>query len=157
MPRSASAMLDDAAKRKLARIALAEVQTHHAAWSMAQQRFEVHCAMPILSATADADALITEIARLATSGRSGTSRNGRAASPASANSARTTCSSSFLITTGRFLPALRLPRATSAPAWRDGFALAARRAALSEPDTPADDPGDQKPGRRRLPSAFTGP
>ena len=45
---SASAVLDDAAKRTAARIAVAEVQKHHAVWSMAQLRFEVHRALPVL-------------------------------------------------------------------------------------------------------------
>ena len=65
-------MLDDAAKRKAARIAVAEVQQHHAVWSMAQLRFEVHRALPVLPAGADADAVITEVAELAVSGRAGT-------------------------------------------------------------------------------------
>jgi TrwC relaxase len=38
----APAVLDDAAMRTAARVAVAEVQTHHAVWSMAQLRFEVH-------------------------------------------------------------------------------------------------------------------
>ena len=46
----APAVLDDAAKRKAARIAVAEVQQHHAVWSMAQLRFEVHRALPVLQA-----------------------------------------------------------------------------------------------------------
>jgi TrwC relaxase len=37
----APAVLDDAAKRTAARIAVAEVQTHHAVWTMAQLRFEI--------------------------------------------------------------------------------------------------------------------
>jgi conjugative relaxase-like TrwC/TraI family protein len=65
-------VLDDAAKRKAARIAVAEVQQHHAVWSMAQLRFEVHRALPVLPADADADAVITEVAQLAVSGRAGT-------------------------------------------------------------------------------------
>ena len=44
----APAVLDDAAKRTAARIAVAEVQRHHAVWSMAQLRFEVHRALPVL-------------------------------------------------------------------------------------------------------------
>ena len=44
----AAAVLDDAAKRTAARIAVAEVQRHHAVWSMAQLRFEVHRALPVL-------------------------------------------------------------------------------------------------------------
>ena len=42
----ARTVLDDAAKRTAARIAVAEVQRHHAVWSMAQLRFEVHRALP---------------------------------------------------------------------------------------------------------------
>ncbi|WP_300614554.1 AAA family ATPase, partial [Trebonia sp.] len=66
------AVLDDAAKRKAARVAVAEVQGHHAVWSMAQLRFEVHRALPVLPLGTDAEALITEVARLAVSGRAGT-------------------------------------------------------------------------------------
>ena len=51
----APAVLDDAAKRKAARIAVAEVQQHHAVWSMAQLRFEVHRALPVLPPDADAE------------------------------------------------------------------------------------------------------
>ena len=40
------AVLDEAAKRTAARIAVAEVQRHHAVWSMTQLRFEVHRALP---------------------------------------------------------------------------------------------------------------
>jgi conjugative relaxase-like TrwC/TraI family protein len=65
------AVLDDAARRRAARIAVAEVQQHHAVWSMAQLFFEVHRALPVLPAGTDATALITEIAELAVSGRSG--------------------------------------------------------------------------------------
>ena len=64
-------MLDDAAKRTAARIAVAEVQKHHAVWSMAQLRFEVHRALPVLKAGADGEAVVTEVARLAVSGRAG--------------------------------------------------------------------------------------
>ena len=39
---------------------------------MAQLRFEVHRALPVLPAGADADAVITEVAELAVSGRAGT-------------------------------------------------------------------------------------
>ncbi len=67
----APAVLDDAAKRRAARIAVAEVQQHHAVWSMAQLRFEVHRALPVLAPGADADALVTEVAKLAVSGRAG--------------------------------------------------------------------------------------
>jgi hypothetical protein len=68
----APAVLDDAAKRKAARIAVAEVQQHHAVWSMAQLRFEVHRALPVLALGADADAVVTEVATLAVCGRAGT-------------------------------------------------------------------------------------
>ena len=68
----AAVVLDDAAKRRAARIAVAEVQQHHAVWSMAQLWFEVHRALPVLPADADADAVITEVAQLAVSGRAGT-------------------------------------------------------------------------------------
>ena len=67
----APAVLDDAAKRTAARIAVAEVQTHHAVWSMAQLRFEVHRALPVLPLGADGEAVVTEVARLAVSGRAG--------------------------------------------------------------------------------------
>ena len=64
-------VLDDAAKRTAARIAVAEVQRHHAVWSMAQLRFEVHRALPVLKPGADGEAVVTEVARLAVSGRAG--------------------------------------------------------------------------------------
>jgi TrwC relaxase/AAA domain-containing protein len=67
----ASAVLDDAAKRTAARIAVAEVQKHHAVWSMAQLRFEVHRALPVLPPGADGEAVVTEVATLAVSGRAG--------------------------------------------------------------------------------------
>jgi AAA domain-containing protein/TrwC relaxase len=67
----APAVLDDAAKRTAARIAVAEVQQHHAVWSMAQLRFEVHRALPLLKPSTDAEALVTEVAKLAVSGRAG--------------------------------------------------------------------------------------
>ena len=70
--RRARAVLDDAAKRRIARIAVAEVQQHHAVWSIAQLRFEVHRALPVLKPGADAEALVTEVAKLAVSGRAGT-------------------------------------------------------------------------------------
>src|SRR6516164_5914482 len=66
------AVLDDAAKRTAARIAVAAVQKQHAVWSMAQLRFEVHRALPVLSPGADGEAVVTEVARLAVSGRAGT-------------------------------------------------------------------------------------
>ena len=68
----APAVLDDAAKRKAARIAVAEVQKHHAVWSMAQLRFEVHRALPVLKGSIDGPAVVDDVARLAVSGRSGT-------------------------------------------------------------------------------------
>ena len=68
---AAPAVLDDVAKRTAARIAVAEVQTHHAVWSMAQLRFEVHRALPVLPPGADGEAVVTEVARLAVSGRAG--------------------------------------------------------------------------------------
>jgi conjugative relaxase-like TrwC/TraI family protein len=68
----APTVLDDAAKRRAARIAVAEVQQHHAIWSMAQLRFEVHRALPVLSPCTDGEALVTEVATLAVSGRAGT-------------------------------------------------------------------------------------
>jgi hypothetical protein len=68
----AQAALDDAAKRTAARIAVAEVQRHHAVWSMAQLRFEVHRALPVLRPGADGEAVVTEVATLAVSGRAGT-------------------------------------------------------------------------------------
>jgi TrwC relaxase/AAA domain len=67
----APAVLDDAAKRTAARIAVAEVQKHHAVWSMAQLRFEVHRALPVLPSGADGQAVVTEVAKLAVSGRAG--------------------------------------------------------------------------------------
>ncbi len=67
----APAVLDDAAKRKAARIAVAEVQQHHAVWSMAQLRFEVHRALPVLKPSTDAEALVAEVATLAVCGRAG--------------------------------------------------------------------------------------
>ncbi len=68
----ARAVLDDAAKRAAARIAVAEAQRHHAVWSMAQLRFEVHRALPVLPPGADGEAVVTEVAELAVSGRAGT-------------------------------------------------------------------------------------
>ena len=67
----APAVLDDAAKRTAARIAVAEVQTQHAVWSMAQLRFEVHRALPVLPSDADGEAVVDEVAKLAVSGRAG--------------------------------------------------------------------------------------
>ena len=64
-------VLDDAAKRTAARIAVAEVQRQHAVWSMAQLRFEVHRALPVLKPGADGEAVVTEVAKLAVSGRAG--------------------------------------------------------------------------------------
>jgi hypothetical protein len=68
----APTVLDDAAKRTAARIAVAEVQKQHAVWSMAQLRFEVHRALPVLEAGIDGPAVVGEVARLAVCGRSGT-------------------------------------------------------------------------------------
>ena len=68
----APVVLDHAAKRTAARIAVAEVQQHHAVWSMAQLRFEVHRALPVLPPGADAEAVVTEVAKLAVCGRAGT-------------------------------------------------------------------------------------
>ena len=67
----ATAVLDDAAKRTAARIAVAAVQKQHAVWSMAQLRFEVHRALPVLSPGTDGEAVVTEVAKLAVSGRAG--------------------------------------------------------------------------------------
>jgi len=68
----APAVLDDAAKRMAVRIAVAEVQRHHAVWSMAQLRFEVHRALPVLPPGTDAEAVVTEVTKLAVGGRAGT-------------------------------------------------------------------------------------
>ena len=68
----APAVLNDAAKRRAARIAVAEVQQHHAVWSMAQLRFEVHRALPVLTPGANTEGVVTEVAKLAVSGRAGT-------------------------------------------------------------------------------------
>ena len=65
------AVLDDAAKRTAARIAVAEVQRHHAVWSMAQLRFEVHRSLPVLKPGSDGEAVVTEVAGLAVCGRAG--------------------------------------------------------------------------------------
>jgi hypothetical protein len=68
----APAVLDDAAKRTAARIAVAEVQKHHAVWSMAQLRFEVHRALPVLPAGSTGSAgqaVVDEVTRLAVCGR----------------------------------------------------------------------------------------
>jgi TrwC relaxase/AAA domain len=66
------AVLDGAAKRRVARIAVAEVQKQHAVWSMAQLRFEVHRALPVLEGSIDGPAVVEEVARLAVSGQAGT-------------------------------------------------------------------------------------
>ena len=68
----APAVLDDAAKRTAARIAVAEVKKLHAVWSMAHLRFEVHRALPILNPGIDGEAVVDEVAKLAVSGRAGT-------------------------------------------------------------------------------------
>ena len=44
----------------------------HAVWSMAQLRFEVHRALPVLKPGDDGEAVVTEVARLAVCGRAGT-------------------------------------------------------------------------------------
>jgi AAA domain-containing protein/TrwC relaxase len=59
-------------KGKAARIAAAEVQCHHATWSKAQLMFEVGRALPVMEASADSKALVTEVADLALSGLAGT-------------------------------------------------------------------------------------
>ena len=64
-------VLDDTAKRTAARIAVAEVQRHHAVWSIAQLRFEVHRALPVLNPGADGEAVVAEVAKLAVCGRAG--------------------------------------------------------------------------------------
>jgi hypothetical protein len=68
---TAPAVLDDAAKRTAARIAVTEAQRHHATWSMAQLRFEVHRALPVLEPGSDGEAVVTEVAKLAVCGRAG--------------------------------------------------------------------------------------
>jgi conjugative relaxase-like TrwC/TraI family protein len=68
----APAPLDDAAKRTAARIAVAEVQKQHAVWSVAQLRFEVHRALPVLPAGTDGQAVVDDVAELAVCGRAGT-------------------------------------------------------------------------------------
>jgi conjugative relaxase-like TrwC/TraI family protein len=70
-PRRAIPVLDESGKARGARIAVAEVQKHHATWTMAQLRFEIHRALPVMAPGADVEALITEVARLAISGRAG--------------------------------------------------------------------------------------
>lgn len=65
-------VLDYATKAKAARIAVAEVQKHHAVWGMPELRFEIHRALPVLPHTADTEAVICEVANMATSGRAGT-------------------------------------------------------------------------------------
>jgi len=70
-PRRAIPVLDESAKARAARIAVAEVQKHHATWTMAQLRFEVHRALPVMTPGAEVGALIIEVARLAISGRAG--------------------------------------------------------------------------------------
>jgi hypothetical protein len=57
--------LDDTARAKAARIAVAEVQKHHAAWSLAQLKFEVGRALPVGATPQD----VSQVARLAVSGR----------------------------------------------------------------------------------------
>jgi hypothetical protein len=69
--RRAIPVLDDSAKARAARIAVAEVQKHHATWTVAQLRFEVHRALPVMTPSADVETVITEVAKLAISGRVG--------------------------------------------------------------------------------------
>ena len=52
--RARRARRDDAAKRMAARVAVAEVQQHHAVWSLAELRFEVDRALPPGGSTAGA-------------------------------------------------------------------------------------------------------
>jgi conjugative relaxase-like TrwC/TraI family protein len=61
-------VLSDADQRRAARVAVAEAQRHHATWSMAQLRYEVHRALGPRVSEAD----VTEAAELAVSGRAGT-------------------------------------------------------------------------------------
>ena len=51
---------------------IAVVQQHHAVWSMAQLRFEMHRALPVLPPGTDAEAVVTQVATLAVCGRAGT-------------------------------------------------------------------------------------
>ena len=60
-------VLSDADKVTAARVAVAEAQRHHAAWTMAQLRFEVHRALGACVSEAD----VSEVAALAVSGRAG--------------------------------------------------------------------------------------
>ncbi len=69
--RRAIPVLDESAKARAARIAVAEVQKHHATWTVAQLRFEVHRALPVMTPSADVETVITEVAKLAISGRVG--------------------------------------------------------------------------------------
>ena len=61
-------VLTEADKLRAARIAVAEVQQHHAAWSMAQLRFEIHRALPPGVTSRD----VTGVAALIAAGRAGT-------------------------------------------------------------------------------------
>ena len=61
-------VLSEEDRRRAARVAVAEAQRHHATWSMAQLRYEVHRALGAGVSEAD----VTEIAALAVSGRAGT-------------------------------------------------------------------------------------
>ena len=70
--RRANPVLNEEEKARTARIAVAEVQEHHATWSMSELRFEVGRALPRMPHTADAESLITEVAKFAVSGRAGT-------------------------------------------------------------------------------------
>ena len=51
---------------------MAEVQKLHAVWSMAQLRFEVHRALPVLPPGTDGERVVAEVAGLAVGGRAGT-------------------------------------------------------------------------------------
>ena len=50
-------VLDHGAKLRAARIAVAEVQKHHATWGMTQLMFEVHRALPVMPAMRTASRL----------------------------------------------------------------------------------------------------
>jgi hypothetical protein len=68
LPPVPDTVLTEPEKAKAARVAVAEVQQRHAAWGMAELRFEIHRALPAGVSEAD----VTQIAGLVTSGRSGT-------------------------------------------------------------------------------------
>jgi hypothetical protein len=60
-------VLTGSEKRRAARVAVAEVQKHHAAWGMAALRFEIHRALPPGVSAQD----VTDIAALVVAGRAG--------------------------------------------------------------------------------------